>query len=243
MWEMIKVLLWFLNPRTSLHQKTYLTVPSKMEILRESCTMYKLDKLSARIARVTFPSPHLLTLVTKLENFVSVLIVCQLWGLQYHVVWREFQNCLLFIQSCKIIASLHVSVNIFWGHFLRREFFWSSYWSGCFTGWLVISDGIEKRGICRGKRRKNRELLMRTNLKSSRIKRVCTRDAQRLFFFFKCVLAYTKRYNTCSTRFVTLLYGFLANTLIPIVFWVYPTFFFIFIAAHSGPQEHSYVKD
>ena len=80
------VLLRFLNPRTSLHQKTYLTVPSKMEILRESCTMYKLDKLSARIARVTFPSPHLLTLVTKLENFESVLIVCQLWGLQYHVV-------------------------------------------------------------------------------------------------------------------------------------------------------------
>ena len=32
-----------------------------------------------------------------------------------------------------------------------------------------------------------------------------TRDAQRLFFFFfKFVLAYTKRYSTCSTRFVTL---------------------------------------
>ena len=199
-----------------------------MEILRESCTMYKPDKLSARIARVTFPSPHLLTLVTKLENFVSVLIVCQLWGLQYHVVWREFQNCLLFIQSCKIIASLHVSVNIFWGHFLRREFFWSSYWSGCFTGWLVISDGIEKRGICRGregwgKRRKNRELLMRTNLKSNRIKRVCTRDAQHLFFSSKCVLAYTKRYNTSSTSFFKLPYGFLADTFIPIVFWVYLT--------------------
>ena len=103
MWEMIKVLLWFLNPRTSLHQKTYLTVPSKMEILRESCTMYKPDKLSARIARVTFPSPHLLTLVTKLENFESVLIVCQLWGLQYHVVWREFQNFCFVTCFCKHI--------------------------------------------------------------------------------------------------------------------------------------------
>ena len=70
----------------SAPKNTKLTVPSKMEILGESCTMYKPDKLSARIARVTFPSPHLLTLVTKLENFVSVLIVCQLWGLQYHVV-------------------------------------------------------------------------------------------------------------------------------------------------------------
>ena len=44
------------------------------------------------------------------------------------------------------------------------------------------------------------------------------------FFSSKRVLACTKRYNTCSTRFVPLpMYGFLANTFIPIVFWVYLT--------------------
>ena len=32
---------------------------------------------------------------------------------------------------------------------------------------------------------------------------VCTSDAQRLFFS-ECVLAYTKRYNTCSIRFAPL---------------------------------------
>ena len=42
------------------------------------------------------------------------------------------------------------------------------------------------------------------------------------FFSSKRVLAYTKQYNTCSTRFVPLpIYGFLANTFIPIVIWVY----------------------
>ena len=41
-------------------------------------------------------------------------------------------------------------------------------------------------------------------------------------FFSTCVLAYTKRYNMWSTGFVPLpIYGFLANTFIPIVFWVY----------------------
>ena len=42
-------------------------------------------------------------------------------------------------------------------------------------------------------------------------------------FFSKSVLAYTKQYNTCSTRFSHCPYGFLANTFILIFFWVYLT--------------------
>ena len=36
------------------------------------------------------------------------------------------------------------------------------------------------------------------------LKFVASSDAQRLFFSSKCVFAYTKWYNKCSTRFVTL---------------------------------------
>ena len=52
-------------------------------------------------------------------------------------------------------------------------------------------------------------------------------------FFLKHILAYTKRYNTCSTRFVHCPCGFLANTFIPIVPCVYLTYLWPLICFFS----------
>ena len=74
---------------------------------------------------------------------------------------------------------------------------------------------------------------------------VSTRDAQRLFFSSKRLLAYTKRYNTCSTRFVTLpiwvlSYHLYSNSLLGLSYLVVTTDMFFSLLKRIAATERPF---